>query len=442
MANRDNSTGISTSVRTKDTIGYGRAERRPVNLLGLERILLVIVLLELLLGGNGYLTEVGGVRVRVLLAAICFAWVTLRLISRSPTTLPRQVWVLLFLFVGVTAFGILVGLANGNRPEFILAELKPLMYFPMLLFFAIAIRDSTDVALVTKLIVVCGLIQAIVYLTLLALMHSGIISYSSVYLVLRESDEFIFRHNPENEFFLGFFYKGAFHLAIAGLFLLMDPVRKNLWLAALLFVAVGLTLTRGLIAALILSLVVGVFLMPKRKWVIILFSVAVPLTVVPLATGLIDVLRRPESDEIRLMDFETIRQEVDWVMLLIGRGMGAMIGERDRIEMTYLEILYKQGLIGLSFWMALFYTNYAAYRRVKWPWRQRALAFQLSATYVYLSTATNTFLTGSIGMSIVLISTVVLLVLGKQSESLSVAQRSDDHDKPEIGCVSPAGRRT
>lgn len=433
MAISENNVENSTSFLAKEANERECADRRPLNLLGLERILLIIVLLELLLGGNGYLTEIGGVRVRVLLAVICFAWVALRLISRTPATLPHQVWVLLFLFVGVTTFGILIGLANGNRPEAILAELKPLMYFPMLLFFAIAIKDREDVALVTKLIVVCGLIQAIAYLTLLALMHSGIISYSSVYLFLRECDEFIFRHNPEDEFFLGFFYKGAFHLAIAGLFLLVDPVRKNAWLSAMVFAAVGLTLTRGLMVALILSLVVAVFLVPKKKWVAILFSVAVPLTVVTLFADLIDVLGRPESDEMRLIDIETIRQEVDWVMLLIGRGMGALIGERERIEMTYLEVLYKQGLIGLSLWVALFYMNYAAYRRIRWPWRERALAYQLSATYVYLSTATNTFLTGSIGMSVVLISTVVLLVLGK---------RSDGHDELETGHASPAERRT
>lgn len=39
--------------------------------------------------------------------------------------------------------------------------------------------------------------------------------------------------------------------------------------------------------------------------------------------------------------------------------------------------------------------------------------FHLAALFVYFATATNTFLTGSIGMSIVLISTVVLLVMDK-----------------------------
>ena len=45
--------------------------------------------------------------------------------------------------------------------------------------------------------------------------------------------------------------------------------------------------------------------------------------------------------------------------------------------------------------------------------RQKALVFHFAALFVYFATTTNTFLTGSIGMSIVLISTVVLLVMNK-----------------------------
>ena len=128
-------------------------------------------------------------------------------------------------------------------------ELKALLYFPLILFLAHVIRNQADVEQVSRLIVVCGVVQAFAYLAVMAAVHSGAVPYSTIYLFLRESDEFIFRHNPEEEFFLGFFYKGAFHLSVAALFLLLHPVWKNKWLALIVLTAIGLTLTRGLMAA-------------------------------------------------------------------------------------------------------------------------------------------------------------------------------------------------
>lgn len=378
-----------------------------------ETLLLVALLLEILLGGNGYLTQVGGIRVRVLLSAVCIAWVAVRLLSSQTERLPHQIWCLFFLFMGVTSLGILVGISNGNGMDLIANELKPLLYFPLILFFAHAIRNQADVERVTRLIVVCGVVQAFAYLAVMAAVHSGAVSYSTVYLFLRESDEFIFRHNPEEEFFLGFFYKGAFHLSVAALFLLLHPVWKNKWLALIVLTAIGLTLTRGLTAALILSLVAGVFLMPRKRWVaVLLFLGGLAGSVFLLADPLV-YLQRSVSDEIRLADLHTILSELDPSMLLFGKGIGALIGERPRIEMNYLEVLYKQGIIGLLPWGALLLVNFLAFQRVRGSLRQQALVFHLAALFVYFATATNTFLTGSIGMSIVLISTVVLLVMDK-----------------------------
>lgn len=393
-------------------------------LIKFEKLLLVVLLLELLLGGNGYLTEVGGIRVRVLLSAICIAWVTIRLLSGQFAGLPHQVWGLFFLFMGVTSIGILVGISNGNSIDLIAGELKALLYFPLILFFALVIRNQADVELVSRLIVVCGVVQAFTYLAVLAAAHSGAVSYSTIYSFLSKSDEFIFRHNPEGKFFLGFFYKGAFHLSVAALFLLIHPVWKNKWLALIVLTAIGLTLTRGLMAALILSLVVGAFLMPKKSWVGILLLLGGLVGITFLFTDLFASLYRPVSDEVRFADLNIILSELDASMLTFGRGMGALIGERGRIEMTYLEVLYKQGIIGLLLWGAVLLINFMAFLRVRGSMRQQALVFHLAAIFVYFATATNTFLTGSIGMSIVLISTVVLLVMNKSQLHAVARQRS------------------
>ena len=161
-----------------------------------------------------------------------------------------------------------------------------------------------------------------------------------------------------------------------------------------------------------MSLVVGVFLMPKK-----LGGHSPPVWRSRrnsfLFTDLFASLQRSVSDEIRLADLNIILSELDASMLIFGKGIGALIGERPRIEMNYPEILYKQGIIGLLPWVAVLLVNFMAFQRVRGSMRQQALVFHLAALFVYFATATNTFLTGSIGMSIVLISTVVLLVMNK-----------------------------
>jgi O-antigen ligase len=90
--------------------------------------------------------------------------------------------------------------------------------------------------------------------------------------------------------------------------------------------------------------------------------------------------------------------------------------------MNYLELLYKQGLPGIGFWLVLLYINFMAFRSIERPKRQQALPFFLAAVFVYFATATNTFLTGSIGMSVVLMSTAVLLTLNKEQQKLCRAE--------------------
>jgi len=175
-------------------------------------------------------------------------------------------------------------------------------------------------------------------------------------------------------------------------------------------------LTRGLVAALVLSLAVGPLLVPTKNRVAMLLLAVATVSALILASttssfDMWSVIERPDSDDVRLADLDKVKSEIDTPMLIYGRGLGAPVGDRDRIEMTYVEVLYKQGIIGLSLWIAVFLVNLTAFYSLRRSLKPQALPFLLATAYVYASTATNTFLTGSIGMSIVLISTVVLLAM-------------------------------
>lgn len=376
-----------------------------------QHALLLATLLELFIGGNGYLIELGGVRLRVLLSALCLAWVLLTLVMRPSTRLTGNVWIVTSLFLAATLTGALTGLAGGIGLEFILTELKGLLYFPMIMFFALAIREREDVELVAKLIVGCAILQAVIFVGVIVLMHLGVLAYQAVYEFLRQSDEFIFRHNPKDIFYFGFFYKGAFHLGIAALFLLFVPKFRNHALATLILIALVFTETRGLWMAFGLAGVAGILTLKRSSGYLLLLLGAPAVVGMLLFTDASSLLSRPGSDNVRLDDLGWVVANFEVQRILTGYGMGAFIDERNRIEMTYLEILYKQGLIGLLPWVAIYLVNLFAWLEISGNDAKLALAFHLATLYVYLATATNTFLTGSMGMCIVLLSTVSLNVL-------------------------------
>jgi hypothetical protein len=409
-----------------------------------EKILLVAVLLDLALGGNGYLVKIGSFRVREILFAFCIPWALLRLTIVRPVRLDPKVWALFGLFVAVTAFGAALGYFNGSRSGVITAELKPLSYFPMLFFFLVSIQSRADLTLVARILVVCGILLSFLYLLLLLCAKIGLVGYSSIFNFLHVSDEFIFRHTFDNQApFVGFFYKGAFYICIAALFLIFDPFRITKILAAVTVVAVAMTLTRGLcfsLAGCILAgavlnrnwrrapllaglaiLLLSVYLFAQRAEQNLVFVEVPPNTaqanrpVLPKrlpADQSVFQLRQTDAD--RTSDIRFIVSKIDASMLATGRGLGAPIRDRDRIELTYFEILYKQGIPGLLVWALLFAYTVQLYRAVPAQTRTFGLAFFMSSLFVFISTAATTFLTGSIGMGVVFISTAGLSVLARE----------------------------
>jgi hypothetical protein len=397
-----------------------------------EKSLLIVVLLDLALGGNGYLVQIGGLRLRVILYGFCMAWVILRLTRIRPIRLDAPLMYMSVFFAAVTAFDAALGYFAGHRMEAIAAELKPLSYFPMLLFFLVAIRTREDLTLVARILVACGMLVAVLYLILLLIAATGLVQRSSIWEFLRVSDEFIFRHDP----FVGFFYKGVFYTCVAALFLLFDPFRVTKILAAIALVSIAMTLTRGLCIAIVACMIAGIVLGQKWKQAPMLVAQgALLLTVLFFAQqgemvpavgsscvqdslcgkmrSSMDAITRT-GDNIRAEDLKFTIKELDFSMAMIGRGLGAPIRDRERIEMTYLEVFYKQGLLGLSVWFVLFLYTFYLYLKVPRETKEFGLAFFLSNLFVFVVTASNTFLTGSIGMAVVFIATASLLVLARE----------------------------
>ena len=395
-----------------------------------EKGLLIAVLLDLALGGNGYLIQIGGFRLREIFYVACLAWVALRLLLIEPLRLDATIAGITFFFVAITALDAAIGYAGGSEPSAILAELKPLSYFPMLLFFAVSIRKRQDISLAACILMTCGFAVGLIYLMILLGAAAGLVDYIDVFRFLEKSDEFIFRHDPRGPF-VGFLYKGAFYTCVAAIFLLFDPFRKTKLIAVIAVIAIPMTVTRGLGGALLLSLVAGAAM--NRNWrrapLLIGYAVllaAILFIAVRSETALLVAARdrdqaidtRPlivrPGDAQRMGDVGFVLDHTTLSTALVGHGLGAPIGGRNRIELTYLEIFYKQGLLGLALWAFLLAYCFVLYLRVPAGTKQFGLAFLLSSLFVAAATASNTFMTGSIGMAVIFIAAASLLVLSRE----------------------------
>jgi hypothetical protein len=263
---------------------------------------------------------------------------------------------------------------------------------------------------------------------------------------------------------VGFFYKGDIYICVAVIFLLFDPFRWTKVLAAIAVVAIAMTLTRGLAIALVASIFIGIALNHNRTRALLLVGQCVLLLTVLFVAEKVETetessllassqadgpgrsagtsmdAARSEKrvfapsdqdppvpgtmlrlgDYQRVGDFKFILERLDLSMALFGRGLGAPIAGRDRIESTYPEMLYKQGLPALLVWFLIALYTFSLYRNVPPQTKQFGLAFLLSSIFVYVVTATNTFLTGSIGMAVVLISLASLLVLSREKPTATM----------------------
>jgi hypothetical protein len=275
-------------------------------------------------------------------------------------------------------------------------------------------------------------------LLLLLSAKTGLIEYSAIFNFLHVSDEFIFRRVRSDQFtFIGFLYKGAFYICVAAIFLIVDPFKITKIWATVTVIAAAMTLTRSLSFALAACIVIGAVL--SRDWkraplFLGQFAVLIAVSIfgaqaeqalnesaagehkpAPYSNhqGSAVPMRRP-TDSLRENDIKFITSKADISMIAVGRGLGAPIRDRERIELTFFEILYKQGLLGLSVWVLLFIYMLQLYRRVPAESRALGLAFFLSGLFVFISTAGITFLTGSIGMAVVFIAIAGLLVLVRE----------------------------
>ena len=382
-----------------------------------QRFLLILILLELFLGGGGRLVTLpGDGTLRMLLFGVCMGYVAVRLLfDRNSSVNWHIIWWLL-IFFAVIFFSVLIGTIQGNG-ERISDDVKPLLYFPMIVFFSWTIIEAEDVDLVSVLLMWSGVLMALIYLSTIFATFIGAIDFQSLYEYLSQTEEFAFRGKDQES--PGFIYKGFMFMCVSAIFWGCQGTYKGKLLSLVVFGAIVLTFTRGFVVSLVAVALLGLFLRSKRKAIWIASSIwVVGGGVLFFSSEFIpEYFQRPDSDINRINNSEYVISSIDATNLFIGHGFGALMDGRVKLEIAYIEMLYKQGLIGIIFWLAILISLVFSYMRLAGNMRDKAEPYMLSVFFVYVQSATNPFLTNPIGMSMILVSIVVVHTLGQQCES-------------------------
>jgi len=390
-----------------------------VNFFALGRVLLVLIILEVSLGGGGRLFDTGSVSPRMMLFGLGLAYTAAALLYREK--IPREFVFLTVMFVALSSVSAHISALENQPVPAALSDFKPLAYFLLLPFFAITVRSVNDVLLVGRLLKFSALTLAVSYLIVLAIWQSGGVTTVQMYDWLNPA------HSPQAEFlFRGdatFFFKAALYVGVGVFFFIVEKNRYRNGVVLMLLLAIALTMTRGMWLSVFMVLAVWAF-----------FCAADRLKGAALAAGLLLVAvlgvvlinetlpSAVQSNAIRMNDLSALQGITwRWWEVLLGRGLGADVLGRPAIEITYVNVFFKQGMVGILFWFlpAIYLTWQMRFIRDA-ELRFLAIPYFMAAAFVYVVSFTNPFLTNPLGMSVVMIAMVAVRVISLSESRLPV----------------------
>jgi hypothetical protein len=406
----------------------------------IKNLLFVLVLGEITLGGGGRLMAIGPVSLRMILFVLALIF-TIACLLRGEK-IPTEYKVLLIFFTITLTIGLTRGIMQDAQRIYWWEDVKPLMYFYMLPFFYFVVAHQQDVEKAGSIIKLSSIVLSFAFFTLLLFIHTGLLPFLEFYQPAIQSGEFFFRGE------LTFFYKGFLYLCVG--FIFFDLADRNTaWLKILVMAAILFSCTRGFLVALSLTYMVYYFLNSSRiksavfgvvALLVVLFGQQfisyvseeidslktqlrenAPLAHTPDATLLGD---REFSDSGRRQQIEEVIDRVTLSSFFIGHGFGVGVPSRPvHMEISYLEIMHKQGLTGLLFWASILYLLFKKYRAAEVvPLRN---AFFCGAIFVFFQSLTNQYINNPIGLAMVLLA---LICLDRMKKSKPVFRGTEYQD--------------
>ncbi len=408
----------------------------------IESYFFTFLLYELFLGGSGRVFSFGSITLRMILFSIALLWFSIRIFQN-----PNKKFVIrMVLFFGITvSAGALVGILNHAPKGLIFTDIKQLLFFLSIISFSFFLNTKEQVNKCIKILKNATLILSLAYLICYSFIKLNILKMEPFYNTLSVEwlhDEFMFRGTGGN-----FFYKGFFYLGIGIFFYLFSkPTIKNGFIVLIIYVALFLTLLRWLLAITLVIFACTIFFnwaihkfkisFLKSKQMVFHLVILGVMILIPItfknfySTTLgnkqesVDI-RKQQFDQVSAQIFNTKKstkipkinknQEVvnttKKFNFILGKGFGIGVPIRPvHMELTYLEIFFKQGILGLSFWFFIFF--YCIYN-FKRAWDNHVdlntiLPWITGVLVIYFQSITNPLLVNSIGMSFVILAMLFL----------------------------------
>ena len=378
----------------------------------LNKALFFIVLIEMFIGGGGRLFSSNFLTIRMVLFFIVLAInIPLFLITNNIKVYAIK---LLFAFTIPLLLSFILGLINTANKALIFEDIKPLSYFYSFVFFYLNIREVKDIQRIINLIKFCSLIMAVMYLTIYFAIQNDLIDFKSLYIMLSSSGEFAFRGQQ------AFFYKGFLFMCIGFFFYFNEKNLISKIIAMVIFIAIILTFMRGFIVSLILTYVIfNLYVTKVNVKSAFIFIASIMFLIVILSFYQTQKIgNRKESDSVRIETIKQVYDNTSFFDIFLGHGFGIGVPIREiHMEISFLEIFYKQGILGLSFWAYLLYLALNFFRKTFVQTNLFiAKPMLLSIFFVYVESFTNPFVNNPIGMSVIIISLISLNILQEKDE--------------------------
>lgn len=382
-----------------------KIQSKKLNYIFFLKLLFIPLLYELVIGGSGHFFEIGNITTRML---FYFIAIFLSLIYYSvKKVFKKDILYILIVFTLNCILSSIIGYINHSSFLNILEDFKPLSFVYIILFFTLVIKNLEDIQNIGKIFKAGSLILAIFYITFIFLIYFEKINFLDFYYQQYDIGEIMFRND------LLFFYKGFLYLCIGFIFFLVS--KKNILLTLFLYCSIFLTLTRGFILFTTLILFIYILFISKNIFLKIAFYIISLISIYFIPTLIETLGDKSDSDSIRFLQIDQVLSALNLHSFFVGHGFGIGVPIRPvHMELSFLEIFHKQGILGVFFWICIFtYIFFMFYNLRSTKFREVALPFILSVLFVVLQSTTNPYMNNPIGLTVILISIVVLSKLNE-----------------------------
>jgi hypothetical protein len=370
----------------------------------IKELFIVILLLELFIGGGGRIFSFGGITLRMILFLIsilsCFFFFFGKFV------LKKNVIYILVSFTAFSIFYILIGLINHAKLVLIFEDFKPLSFIYILLPLSLLISKDT-LSTVDKLLRFSSLFMATAYLTILLLITYKVIPFLEFYQDVEDYNEFFFRGING-----AFTYKGFIYMCIGLFFWTNSNLKfsKIILPVIIILIAIFFTGTRGFVLFIgIIYLVFWIF--PKilrGKVYYLVFAITAVVSVIVYLNSYSTDLRAKISNSTRTVQVVQVINDITVPSIIFGHGFGIGVPSRKvHMEIAYLEIFHKQGLMGIFIWGVLFWYIYKLYCQARVKNKLLAQRYFMSVIFVALISFTNPYINNPIGLSMLVLCIVV-----------------------------------